>query len=382
MVYKNHSSFFKFIAHLFFIFLILLQIPDEHIIRFFSIKKGRIFLDFCLKDKLKSQISPIIDNSPLISIIIPVYNCGIQIKNTIRSIQNQNIQNLEIILVNDFSHDNSYNILRELGSEDNRIKIINNKKNKGTLYSRSIGVLSSKGKYIFQIDNEDMFFDHNILRIVYNEALKSKIEIIGFKAVRGNSYFSQDIEMYDDPFHMHQNNLIVKQPELRFFSIYHSDCHIWGKCIFNMLYKKAINILGKERYDKKICYAEDDIIIFVLFQISNSYKFISKYGIFHLMSPRSASQTLSRSYIIFCQLYYIKIIYELSESSLEGIQATVYQLSNSLKSKIFCKSLKHKNIRFLNSIMNNILNNTFLPNITNQNLRKNYTNCIFFKKKK
>ena len=382
MVYKHYSIFYKIIVHIFFIrYFIFLQIPDEDISRLFSIKKGRIFLNLCLKDKPIQKISKINDFLPLISIIIPVYNCGEKIKYTISSIQNQSIKNLEIILVNDFSQDNTFDILRNIKSQDNRIKIIDNKINKGTLYSRNIGVLSSKGKYIFQIDNEDMFFENNILRKVYKEALKSKIEIIGFKAIRGNSYFSKDIEMYDDPFHMHTNNLIIKQPELGFFSIYNNDCHIWGKCIFNKLYKKAINILGKERYDEKICIAEDDIIVFILFQLSNSYKFISKYGIFHLMSPQSTSQTLSRSYISYCQLYHIKIVYEFSENSLEGKKVTADQLSYICQSTTFCNSLDYKSISLLKSLMYSILKNKFFPKKIKQNLVINYIQCIFFQNK-
>ena len=56
---------------------------------------------------------------------------------------------IEIVLVNDFSNDTTSQMLSEIEREDPRIKIINNEKNMGILYSRSIGVLYSKGDYIF-----------------------------------------------------------------------------------------------------------------------------------------------------------------------------------------------------------------------------------------
>jgi len=87
-----------------------------------------------------------------ISVVIPVYNCEKTLKAAVRSIQNQNMTNIEIILVNDFSSDNSLSIAQNAQKNDPRIKIINNKKNMGTLFSRSIGVLSSNGKYIFHLD--------------------------------------------------------------------------------------------------------------------------------------------------------------------------------------------------------------------------------------
>ena len=66
---------------------------------------------------------------------------------------------------------------------DKRIKLINNKKNMGTLYSRSIGVLKAKGKYLFPLDNDDMFFDDDVFNIVYNEAYNFNYDIVCFKTI-------------------------------------------------------------------------------------------------------------------------------------------------------------------------------------------------------
>ena len=56
--------------------------------------------------------------------------------------------------------------------KDPRILLINNKNNKGTFYSRNIGVLASKGKYIFSLDDDDMFSSETIFYKIYNEAEK------------------------------------------------------------------------------------------------------------------------------------------------------------------------------------------------------------------
>ena len=93
---------------------------------------------------------------------MPLYNCENTIESSIRSIQYQNFTKIEIILFNDFSNDNTSNIIRNMKRNDKRIKIVDNKSNKGTLYSRSIGVLISKGKYIFNLDNDDMYFDFDV----------------------------------------------------------------------------------------------------------------------------------------------------------------------------------------------------------------------------
>ena len=124
---------------------------------------------------------------PKISVIIPVYNSEKTIKSTIRSVQNQNMIDIEIILVNDFSNNATTKIINEIKKKDVRIEIINNKKNMGILYSRSIGVLNSKGNYITTIDNDDIFCGKDIFNIIYGETDNDNFDIISFKAFKNYS---------------------------------------------------------------------------------------------------------------------------------------------------------------------------------------------------
>ena len=74
----------------------------------------------------------------------------------LRSIQNQFFDNIEIILIEDFSLDNSIKIIEKLQKDDERIVLIKHKKNKGTLISRINGILKSKWKYIIIPDSDDI----------------------------------------------------------------------------------------------------------------------------------------------------------------------------------------------------------------------------------
>ena len=143
-----------------------------------SLKKIRKFLDKCLHNNNYHQnfMNPYI--IPKISVIIPIFNCNNTIKSSIKSIQNQKFKELEIILINDFSKDNSKIIIENIQQDDSRIFIINNHKNMGTLYSRNIGVLAAKGKYIFALDNDDMFVDENLFNRIYKDAEKNKHDIL------------------------------------------------------------------------------------------------------------------------------------------------------------------------------------------------------------
>ena len=99
-----------------------------------------------------------------------MHNSYKTIKSAIRSIQNQNMIDIEILIINDFSLDNSFNIIKEIMKKDERIKLINNNKNMGILYSRCIGVLNSKGKYLLNLDQDDMFLDINLFKELYHKA--------------------------------------------------------------------------------------------------------------------------------------------------------------------------------------------------------------------
>jgi hypothetical protein len=151
---------------------------------FNALERSLNFVNKTLQGILLSNTNFKSSENPLITVVIPVYNCEKTITRAIRSIQNQNISDVEIILVNDLSKDNSSYVIDQLIKEDPRIKLINNQKNMGTLYSRCIGSLSAKGKYIFPLDNDDIFLDKDAFHIIAIEtAEKYDFDIVEFRAI-------------------------------------------------------------------------------------------------------------------------------------------------------------------------------------------------------
>lgn len=100
---------------------------------------------------------------PLLSIIVPIYNVEQYLERCIESIINQTYKNLEIILVDDGSKDNSGTIADTYASKDNRIKVIH-KENGGLSDARNHGLDQAKGKYIIFIDSDD-FIDSSMCEI-------------------------------------------------------------------------------------------------------------------------------------------------------------------------------------------------------------------------
>ena len=330
--------------------------------------KGRVYFESCLEDQLINNKTFIKSENPFISVVIPVYNSEKRIKYSIRSIQNQNITNLEIILVNDFSNDRTNQVIKQMEINDPRIVSINNAKNMGTLYSRCIGTLEAKGKYILTLDNDDLFMDENVLDIVMAEAEQGGYDIVEFNAVRGYSYIPHILDMIDDIYHDNPNNLVLHQPELGFHSIIKNgkfesnSIHIWGKCLKSSIYKKAVNIIGKKRYSHYMTWAEDTSVVFLLFNIAESFKFISKYGVFHLMSTKTACYTESIENILFGELYLLDIMYDFSKNNYEA------------KKYIKLKALEIRQLSFFNTAINKKSNKEYLKNILKKIINCKYIN--------
>lgn len=94
----------------------------------------------------------------LVSIIIPVYNAGDYLKNSVESALGQTYSNLEIILIDDHSPDqHTLDLLHEYAQKDPRIKLILSPENHGVSYSRNFAVAQCKGKYLTFLDNDDRF---------------------------------------------------------------------------------------------------------------------------------------------------------------------------------------------------------------------------------
>ena len=104
-----------------------------------------------------------------ISVIIPAYNSSLHLRECLDSIVHQTHKDLEIILVDDCSSDNTYEIMREYAAKDNRIILIKNPSNIGAGASRNVGLENSTGNYVTFVDSDD-FLDLDTYRKV-NEAI-------------------------------------------------------------------------------------------------------------------------------------------------------------------------------------------------------------------
>lgn len=106
-----------------------------------------------------------LNQQPLISIIIPVYNVEKYLEDSIESIRNQTYQNIEIICINDGSTDSSLKILESYARQDSRIRVIS-QENHGASSARNTGFTLAEGEYVYFFDSDDMLSEEAMQLII------------------------------------------------------------------------------------------------------------------------------------------------------------------------------------------------------------------------
>lgn len=140
------------------------------------------------------------DNKPLISILICNYNYGKYIVETLDSAINQSYQNLEIIILDDGSQDDSVKIIRKYIKEhpSNSIYLHAKKKNQGVCYARNELIESSKGKYFLFIDSDDTIPPEYILDF-YKTAVENDADVVygDFRTTGGKNHETSNFPEYN-----------------------------------------------------------------------------------------------------------------------------------------------------------------------------------------
>jgi len=115
-------------------------------------------------------------NNIKVSVIIPVYNSEKYLKQCLDSVVNQTLKDIEIIVVNDGSTDNSLKIIQEYSNKYKNIKVIN-KQNEGCYKARNVGLETAKGEYIAFLDSDD-YIEFNMYEKLYSKAKETDADIV------------------------------------------------------------------------------------------------------------------------------------------------------------------------------------------------------------
>ena len=97
------------------------------------------------------------ENPPLVSVVMPAYNCEKYIVEAIKSVLAQTYENWELLVLDDWSKDNTLQIIKQFSQKDSRIKVIPNGKNMGVSATRNRGIEFASGDWIAFLDSDDMW---------------------------------------------------------------------------------------------------------------------------------------------------------------------------------------------------------------------------------
>jgi len=213
----------------------------------------------------------------LISVIVPIYNSEKYIDRCLSSITKQTYKNLEIILINDGSNDNSGIICEKWKKKDNRIIVIH-KQNTGVSDTRNLGIEISKGDYITFVDCDD-YIDNTMIEKLYKSIINENadIAICGFKRVLESGKVTFESKLKNECLYGKDSYIEELLRERYFIG------SLWAK-----LYNKKV--FGKVKLNKSLRIAED---LDFLLNISDNIKkiiLVSDNLYFYVFNKNSATK--------------------------------------------------------------------------------------------
>ena len=138
------------------------------------------------------------------SIVVPIYNVEEYIEDCVNSVLRQTYTNFELLLVNDASPDSSLAIITRLSKLDNRIIVIDKRKNEGVALARSTGLSQALGDFVLYLDGDDQLVP-KALEILSKKIESSNPDIVIYPKIKERdgkkyvkSYFSEEVLFTDN----------------------------------------------------------------------------------------------------------------------------------------------------------------------------------------
>ena len=290
------------------------------------------YIKLCLDGAILIKYEKFDEKIPKITIYMLVFNGAKYLKYSLASIMNQNMQDYELIIVNDKSSDNTSIILQKYRKNDTRIKIINNKQNRGTLYSRTIALINSRGEYIMNLDCDDLYVRQDLFNKIYKTIKIGNYDILEYLGIQGNSFnvFQKNSLLIN----IWENGDVILQPNVSNYPfkdtyeyrILHNAN--WLRAVNTEICKKAVKILG-ENMELRISTTDDYIYTIIIHQIANTIKKLNIFGVFYLdgtitslQKNKFSKEKLNKG--VFDNLFLTQLTFNVTKNTIEGKQNALF----------------------------------------------------------
>lgn len=217
-----------------------------------------LYLSVIMEGKLEAR--------PSVSILMPIYNAGKYLNQSLTSVLQQTLPEIEIVCINDGSDDNSLDIIKKHAHHDKRITIIN-KANSGYGDSMNSGLRAASGKYIAILEPDD-WYEPNMLEKLYSLASANHLDVIKSDFYQFSNRTSQDKQYH--LFEATQCNKVLNQDQDTF--IYSLQPSIWSA-----IYKQEFLTKNKIGFlDTPGASYQDTSFNFKVYAIADRVMFINK----------------------------------------------------------------------------------------------------------
>ena len=211
-----------------------------------------------------------------VSIIIPAYNVNKYIERCVKSAMNQTLKEIEIIVVNDGSTDNTKVIIEKLAKQDSRIVPIY-KENGGVSSARNMGASVARGEYIQFLDGDD-WIEKTACQEMYHYAIKNSLDTVVV-----NFYEDDDKGNIQEIETLKNNKDFINSKE--FLSLLFQGKAHWN--IWNIFYLRKLNV----KQNENISYGEDLLATFQLTSNAKKIGILRKPYVHYINNPTSITNS-------------------------------------------------------------------------------------------
>lgn len=292
-----------------------------------------------------------------VSIVIPVYNEEKYIANCIESVIGQTYRNIEIIIVNDGSTDQTYSICKEIAEQDIRINLIDIE-NSGVSTARNIGIENSTGDYITFVDSDD-WIEPNMIELAVNKIQSENADVCMW------SYFKNFVDkelslplLYDD------DKIFINDKDLLFFKSINSSYKqspkmhsVSAGTTWCKLYRKSLLVEHNIRFNPILTRAQDTVFSMNAFYHANKIVYFNK------------------------SLYHYRVTNTQISSGNRYIEDTITPFNELLREFRLFSDKVNDNEEFRSVFYKRTIS-VLLWHLNHKYFHKNYNTSIFIKRKK
>ena len=244
-------------------------------------------------------------NQPLVSIILPVYNAQTHLARCIGSILGQTYKNLELIILNDGSRDQSLPVCEEFRAKDSRIVLVD-KDNSGVSDTRNLGLKLAGGQYVQFVDSDD-YIDPDFTERLVSAAEENHADLViaPYKMVipAGASKPEQVLEKLQDDLGVMS---VARPPEVREYGflpagVYDKDtfalrlmdkpASYFYSVLWNKLYRRDLLVENDVQFASEMKWAEDLVFNLQYIRFAERFVSIDTPGYYYVQNPQSICHT-------------------------------------------------------------------------------------------